>query len=260
MEAESIQTQGRLETYYWWFLGRRKVIEEILETKFSGKKIQILDWGCGAGGNFVLLSRFGSVLGVDTSDEALRLSKEKGIINLVKAGNLEEFQDSPSLPPPLADQREGRGELSKFDLVSAFDVLEHVPDDEAFLRGFHQLLKPGGYVLLTVPAYQFLWSELDDLVGHIRRYTRKGLETKLENAGFETVRSSYFVTILFLPILLYRFLGKLTGRSKNPKFSYVEFPKIINWLFTKLLTMEAKLLKFFSLPFGTSIIVLAKKK
>ena len=243
MEAESLQTHARLEGYYWWFVGRRRVIEKILQKYFFGKYFQILDWGCGTGGNFALLSKFGQVLGVDSSDEALRFSRERGFTNLVKAGTLEEFPD----------QR-------RFDLLTCFDVLEHISDDTGFLRDSRNLLKPGGHILITVPAYQFLWSELDMVASHVRRYTKPELIRKLQTVGFVSIKASYFISILFLPIITYRFLGKLTGRAKTPRFSYIEFPKPINWLYTKLVELEAWALGFFDLPFGTSIILLARKK
>lgn len=257
MEADSIQTHAHLETYYWWWVGRRRIIEKILQKYFKKKSLQILDWGCGTGGNFPMLEKFGTVLGVDSSEEALKFCREKGITNLVKAGNLEEFASVPSpLISPIYIGEKERG----FDLVSAFDVLEHIEDDLAFLRGLHQFLAQDGFVMLTVPSYKFLWSELDDRVGHVRRYTRRELCTKLQQTGFVSIKASYFVASMFLPITAYRFLGKLTGRAKVPKFSYVEFPKPINWLLTKILFLEGALLPFLNFSFGTSIIVLAKRK
>lgn len=246
MEADSIQTQAYLEKSYWWFLGRRRIIETVLHKFFSKKGLQILDWGCGAGGNHGLLESYGVVTGVDSSDEALKFCREKGITNLVKAGTVDEFVSSTP--------------ASSFDLVTAFDVLEHIPQDREYLKDLHKVLKPGGYVLITVPAFQFLWSELDDRVGHQRRYTRAGLSDKLEDAGFTPVKASYFISSMFLPILVYRFLGKITGRSRTPKFTYVEFPRPINWLLTELIYFESALLQKINLPFGSSFIILARRK
>src|SRR3989344_6614633 len=91
MEADSIQTQAYLETGYWWFVGRRRVIEKVLGKFFSKKNLRILDWGCGTGGNFPVLEKFGSVLGVDSSGEALKLCRQKGIESVVKAASFSEF-------------------------------------------------------------------------------------------------------------------------------------------------------------------------
>ena len=156
MEAQSIKEYEQLEKYYWWFVGRRRIIERVLEKHFSSRKLNILDWGCGPGGNFKFLSKHGDVVSVDASDEAITACKEKGIDNVVKANELNEFNPD-----------------TRFDLVTNFDVLEHISEDEQFLRDVKKLLKPDGHILLTVPAYQFLWSELDRVLGHKRRYTRK---------------------------------------------------------------------------------------
>lgn len=246
MEADSIRTHAYLEIFYWWWVGRRRIIAKILGKYLRDRGLQILDWGCGTGGNFPVLAKFGQVLGVDSSDEALKFCREKGIANLQKAGNLSEFlQQVPN---------------AQFHLVCAFDVLEHIPNDFEFLEGLCTLLRSGGYVMVTVPAYQFLWSELDDQVGHVRRYTKKELIEKLKKAGFEIVKASYFVLFMFVPIVIFRLMGKMTGRAKKPQFTFVEFPKPINWLLTKTLDLEAAVLPRVNFPFGTSIIALARKK
>lgn len=242
MDSQAIKIYGDLERYYWWFLGRRRVIEKILSYFFKDAHLQIFDWGCGPGGNFLFLQKFGEVLGADASDEALESCRRQGITNIVKAVRLEEFSDS-----------------KKFDLITNFDVLEHLQDDEAFLREARRLLLPGGFILVTVPAYKFLWSELDDAVGHVRRYGRTELKEKFRRQGYEVLKVSYFMTFLSLPMIVYRLFGRLTGRTKKPKFSYVKFPRPINWLFTQVVYFEARLLKYINFPFGTSIILLAKK-
>lgn len=221
----------------------------MLRRYFGAKNLEIIDWGCGPGGNFPVLSKFGKVLGVDVSDEALKLCQEKGFTNIAKAGTLAEFTSLPLNP--------GNG---KFDLLTAFDVLEHIPDDHAFLQDVKTLLKPNGYILLTVPAYQFLWSELDIVLKHYRRYTASQLQSKLERAGYEVKKISYFMSFLAPLIIIYRTCRKFMGLEKAPMFSYIEFPRFINNLFINFNHLEAILMKFFKLPFGISIIVLVKKR
>lgn len=249
MEVDSIQTHARLETYYWWFVGRRKILEKMLQKYFGGKNLEILDWGCGPGGNFPVLSKFGRVTGVDLSDEALRLCREKGFNNVAKAGTLEEFSVLPV--------NQGNG---KYDLITAFDVLEHIGDDVKFLKDVKNLLKPGGHILMTVPAYQFLWSELDIVLKHYRRYRAGEVSSKLEGAGYEVKKISYFMSFLAPLIFVYRTGRKIFGLEDQPKFTYIEFPRFINNLFIKLNYLEAVLMNFVRLPFGISIIVLAKKR
>lgn len=244
MEAQSIKEYERLEKYYWWFVGRRQIIERILKKYFSGLNLKILDWGCGPGGNFEFLNKYGDVTGVDSSDEAIAACKQKGINNVVKAGNLNEFNSD-----------------TKFDLVANFDVLEHISEDEEFLRGLHKFISPNGYVLFAVPAYQFLWSSLDEVLGHKRRYTRKAIRQKLNRCGYQVVMASYFIFFLspaFIAFRLFQNLKKTKTTSLGE--SVVKFPKAINWIFTRLLYLEAFILPRVSLPFGTSIIILAKKR
>lgn len=248
MEVVALQEYARLERYYWWWIGRRSIIRAMLARHAgSQKQLRILDWGCGPGGNFPALTEFGTVLGVDASPEALRFCRDRGY------GNVEQFNtvaDFSAVHPGVM-----------FDVVTALDVTEHIRDDVGFLRDLGTLLKPGGTLVITVPAYQFLWSEVDDMVSHVRRYTRIRIAAAVRSAGFDVRCASYFVATMSPAIIVYRFLGKLTGRSKTPKISYVEFPKPINWLLTKTIEWEARLLKKtgVSLPFGTSIVVAAKK-
>lgn len=243
MEAQSIHEYERLEKYYWWFVGRRLIIDAVLRKYFGGKKLRILDWGCGPGGNFNMLRNYGEVLGVDASDEALSECREKGITTVTKARELNEFK---------AD--------TKFDLVTNFDVLEHISEDEQYLRGLHALLTPGGYAMVTVPAYQFLWSGLDEVVGHKRRYTRREICQKFNRAGYTVVRASYFIFFLSPAFIVFRMFQKLKKENtRTLKESVVELPRWLNWLFVQIVSIESMIIPRLSLPFGTSIIVLAKK-
>lgn len=243
MDADSIQDYAKLENSYWWFVGRRKVIANVLKKYFSDRQqLRILDWGCGPGGNFSMLSEYGQVLGVDASDEALKVCRAKGITNLIKAGTLQEFHTT-----------------EKFDLVTNFDVLEHIHEDEEFLKALQGLLKPDGYILVTVPAYQFLWSELDKTLGHVRRYTRGELCLKFERSGYEVIKASYFIFFLGVPFIVFRFLQKFR-QAKSLNSLAVDFPFWVNKIFTWLIYFEAVLMRYINLPFGTSIMVLARKQ
>ena len=243
MEAQSIREYEQLEKYYWWFVGRRHVIEKVLKRYFLGRQLRILDWGCGPGGNFQFLEKYGQVLGVDASDEAIRACGEKGIQQVIKAGDLSEFKSD-----------------IKFDLITNFDVLEHIQEDDKFLLDLQKFLIPGGYVLVTVPAYQFLWSGLDELLGHKRRYTKKEICQKFRRSGYEVFMASYFFFFLSPAFILYRMIQKIKkSNTTSLNQSVSKLPKIVNWLFTKILFLEALIVPYLNLPFGTSIIILAKK-
>lgn len=241
MEAASIKEYEQLEQNYWWFLGRRKIILSVLQKYAGGGQKQILDWGCGPGANFPLLEKFGTVLGVDSSEEAIAACHRKGISSVVLASH----------PSQLYNRQ--------FDFVTAFDVLEHIPNDAGFLREIKSLIKPGGRLLVTVPAYQFLWSAFDVAVQHQRRYTKSKLDTLLKANGFEPIFSSYFNFFLTPAFIGYRGIKKLLGdKPSTLNSSAPRFPASVNTLLAKILGFEAQLVPPLSLPFGTSIIILAK--
>ena len=243
MIDSAIKTYSDLEDTYWWFIGRRFVIEQFLRTYIKSSDLEILDWGCGPGGNFPLLKKFGSVLGIDASAKALELCRQKNITTVIKADTLDDFKSD-----------------RQFNLVTCFDVFEHIEDDASYLKKLSRVIKADGHVLVTVPAYQFLWSELDVYLGHKRRYNRKQIEGLFAQNGYEVIRSSYFISFLAIPIIVFRFLGWITGRAKKPQFTFVQFPNWLNKFFTSLILFESKLIKYICLPFGTSIIILARKK
>ena len=241
MDPNAIQTYADLEDTYWWYLGRREVIRNLIYSRLSGP-LRILDWGCGPGGNYQMLLRFGSVTSVDASDLSLELCRKRGIRDLIKASKLQEL--------PVG---------ALFDLVTTFDVIEHIEDDSGFLQELRAVLKDNGHVLVTAPAYQFLWSDLDRLLGHVRRYNKRDLVHCFETAGYTVIASSYFNSFLAAPFMAVRWMQMLSGRASTLKEYAVKLPVWLNYLFLLLLKTEALLVPLVPLPFGTSIIVLAKK-
>lgn len=244
MEAEAYDKTDALENRYWWYLGRRYVFDKILGRYFAaGQDKKIADIGCGTGGNLKVLQKYGDALGLDIEPRALEYCRSKGLSNVaLMKGRHETGLESESL-----------------DLVTMLDVLEHFEDDAKALGEVNRVLRPGGFALINVPAFGFLWSELDVELHHFRRYTRAELNKKLEKAGFEIIKSSYIFFFVFPLIFVYRTVGKFQEKRFHPQFSYVEFPKIINAFFVALSKIEAVLLKFISFPFGSSALVLAKK-
>ena len=202
-------------------VGRRNIIARVLNKYFSGKQLRILDWGCGPGGNFKLLERYGQVLGVDASDESVSACRRKGITAVLKAEDLSGFRPNTT-----------------YDLITNFDVLEHISDDVGFLRGVRELLTNGGYMMVTVPAYQFLWGQLDEVVGHKRRYTKKEIVRKFNQCGFSVVKASYF-NFFISPALLRTECSRLKRNTRSSlSGSVVEFPALVNWLFTKIVFLK----------------------
>ena len=242
MNEEEYEKLYKFEHFYWWHVGRRYVLSSFLKRFLKNRENQILEIGCGTGGNLEILSKWGKVTGLDISERALDFCRKRGFNNLL-LGRVEEM-NFPN---------------GSFDLVIALDVLEHLKEDKRVIRESWRVLKEGGCFLATVPAYQFLWSEHDEALEHYRRYSLLDFSNKLRQAGFNIVKMSYLVSFVFPAVLGYRILRKILFPKSKKNIAYVFLPKPINFFFTILLKLESFLLKYFNLPFGTSIICIAQK-
>jgi SAM-dependent methyltransferase len=242
MKAEVTEAEEKLEGTYWWFVGRRAILERVLRRLGKHSRVAV-DAGCGSGRNMQLLSRYTDcVMGFDRSPAALRLAASHGFPIACADG----------AAIPLAD--------SSADLVSALDVLEHLDDEMVALGEFHRILRPEGFLVVTVPAYRFLWSEHDEALMHRRRYVASELHIKLTCSGFRVLKRSYAVFFAFFPILFYRlFRGLFPKDPLAPRASYVRLPGFLNNLLIVLLRIEAWMIGAIALPWGSSIIVLAQK-
>lgn len=243
MDDKEYDTLYKFEQFYWWHVGRRDIFRLLLANVLKTKKSRILEVGCGTGGNVEVLRRFGDVTGLDASEQALAFCKDRGFENVVLGRA--EHTNLPS---------------ESFDVVAAFDVLEHIEDNESVLREAFRLLKHGGYFLATVPAYQFLWSEHDEALGHMRRYMASDFSKKVESAGFRIIKSSYAISFAFPLVLIYRLFRRIFFPSSKKNTAYVFLPKPINSFFSALLRVEAWLLQYMNFPFGTSVVCLAQKR
>ncbi len=235
----------RRERNYWWHVGRLRIIEKECrrQTKSKRAPLKILNIGCGTGGTIRMLEQFGTVYNVDVSDEALRLMKKNGFKNLYKV-------DGIDLP----------FEKNSFDLVAAFDVLEHIEDDQAALKEWYRVLKRGGKVMITVPAYSWLWSGHDVSLHHFRRYTTGRLREKLKNAKFSINKATYAIAFSLPLVAGFRLLHKMRGAAMDSETSYVDLRAPVNTLFTKMLFAEASLHGITRLPAGTSVMTVGEKK
>ena len=232
----------RLESSYWWYVARRSLAVELLNAEIQGRgSVRILDVGCGTGANATAFARLAPTVGIDSSMDALHFCQSRGI----KAAVLSAVEELPFAP-------------GAFDIVTALDILEHTDDDLRALREIHRVTKDGGLVLITVPAYGFLWSEHDEALKHRRRYTAHELRNKLAVTGFDLVRTSYFISALFFPILALRIWQGLRKDSTQPKTSVQVLPGWINQSLVGLLTLERKLFQRINLPFGVSIVTIAR--
>lgn len=227
------------EEKHWWHISKRNVVARMLDAFLRNEKPQILDIGCGAGKTMDMLSRFGTIWGLDKSKTALSFCKRRGGFKHLILGEAADtrFQDN------------------FFDVITMLDVLEHT-EENATLREIKRILKPGGIMIITVPAYQWLWSAWDKILKHKKRYTERDLKAVVEKYGFTVMRSSYMYSFLVLPIFIFR---KLKSHKKSYESDFLTNPPPVNFLFAILSNIERYFVVRGWIPFGTSLIFVCKK-
>lgn len=244
MRPEEYERMYSLENTYWWFQGRKRIVFELLQrhTPLSDGKLTVLDAGCGTGLVLEALRSYTRPVGIDFSMLAMAYCARRGIRRLACA-RVEAL--------PFGDEA--------FDLLLALDLFEHIDDDAALLRELWRVCRPGGYLLITVPAYRFLWSEHDEALYHKRRYTRTSLRNLLRTADFEIVRLTHAITFMLVPIVLFRLAQKALKPRGRPKTHLIRLPRALNKMLIELLKAEARLLRRVNFPCGVSLIALVKK-
>ncbi len=233
--------ENTVESFHWWFVVRRKLLQSILSSIHVPADCLTLDIGCGAGSNLKLLLSAGvKAIGLDRSIYVLSLLSKKLPVLLLN-GDLNKL--------PVRSNSIG--------LIIAMDILEHLDNDANGITEFYRTLNNGGMLIVTVPAFEFLRGIQDIATGHKRRYLRREITNKLREGGFEILKASYFNFFLFFPILLgrriIRFLG-LRVESENK----INSP-LVNFFLRTIFSIEPYILKYFSFPFGVSIFCIAKK-
>jgi SAM-dependent methyltransferase len=242
MRKITYEIEWNLERFHWWFVGRRKLFKSLFSLLDLPDTLRVIDIGCGVGSNLRLLqSMFSNLVGMDSEMYPLvHMRKSLSRVALVNG-------DLMRLP----------FKSDSVDLVLASDVLEHLDEDTIGIREIYRSLKREGKVLFTVPAFRSL-AGVQDIVGmHKRRYSKRELVTKIEGEGFKILRSSYFNSFLFFPILIGRRILHLLGlriESENE----INLP-LINFFLKTVFCLEPHYLKYFSFPFGVSIYCIAKK-
>lgn len=244
MQQHTYAIMDEVEGSHWWFVGRRAILESFLngivqKLRTPHSALRILDIGCGTGANLEMLERFGEAEGVDVSDDALEFCRQKGLT--AQKGLAEKL--------PFADET--------FDLTTALDVVEHLDEDVAGLKEMYRVTKRGGYSLIFVPAFMWLWGVQDDVSNHRIRYTKKQIVERLEKAGYTIERATYANWTFFAPILAGRTLMKITGIKPESENNITV--SALNGVFGKLFGVERFWLRNFDFPFGVSIVVVAKK-
>jgi SAM-dependent methyltransferase len=245
MEQTANRQFVELERTHFWFVGRRTLFFPLIADQFPGRHdLRVLDVGCGAGGMLEELGRFGEVYGIDTSPELVEFCHERGFAN-VRVGSAHRLPvDSGSV-----------------DLLTMFDTIEHIRDDVGALVEARRALDRDGRLFISTPAYQFLYANNDRVAHHERRYTVRELAEKLRSAGLAPVRLTYFNALLFPAILPAVLLKKLQERFVAPgdrtNLSH-ELPARLNDALARVMSSELPLLRRRDLPFGHSIIAIAR--
>ncbi|MCM0588930.1 MAG: class I SAM-dependent methyltransferase [Gloeotrichia echinulata DVL01] len=240
MESQMYQEMMEVEDKHWWFVARRSIIEQVIRKLNLPADAEIFEAGCGTGGNLAMLSHHGRVYGMELDETARTFASD------LKIGEIE-----PGFLPdniPFPDKN--------FDLILLLDVLEHLEQDTASLEALSAKLKPSGWLLITVPAYPWLWSRHDDLLHHKRRYLLNNLRQIVGNAGYNINFASYFNFVLFPLIAMVLLLQKVF--NKGGKEQNIP-PKLINQILTFLFGSERYLIGRLSLPFGVSLLLLAQR-
>jgi ubiquinone/menaquinone biosynthesis C-methylase UbiE len=249
MNRKEYELMYRFEEQNWWFVIKRKVLETVLNS-FEGpgegtdRSPRILDVGCGTGIIPLLLQRYGSVWGLDISQEALQFCKKRKLTQFVC--------QSDGLTIPFQG--------NTFDIITAIDVIEHVERDEVMLKECYRVLRVGGRLYITTSAYPFLWSEHDEAVGHKRRYTFQELKNKVQKAGFKVKKLTHYHALIFFPVLVLWGLKKMLGLQNLFKTTHIEISPFFNKICTQVLKIEPLVLKNVNIPFGISLLCVGEKE
>jgi SAM-dependent methyltransferase len=243
-----------VETNHWWFAGKRMLFKRLLARRLNASAVRILDIGCGTGAVAVDFGARGWLCACDRSTDALAFARSRGVVNVVAS-------DAASLP--FAD--------GSFDLVLAFDVIEHVEDDRAMLRELRRVLRPGGAIAIHVPAWPSLWSRHDEILEHKRRYTRRSLSALLAAGDMRVEYMGWASATIFLPALLMRTIDGIRSRPSAGRAPAAHadgaqetaelypLPAPLNGAMRGVYRIEAAVAASVGLPFGLSLAAIAAR-
>lgn len=245
MKQEMYAHIYQLEQTHWWYVARRKIIFEWVLTVLKDRRApQVLDVGCGTGLNIVHLHKNGyrKTIGLDVSAKALSFCQSRGLTRLVRgdAGKI-----------PLQD--------GAFDVVMGLDLLEHLDDDRQALAELARVLAPGGALITFAPAFDFLWGLQDEVSHHRRRYRAKNFRRMVQDCGLSIEKLTYVNFFLFPLIWAGRLALRLSGYRIRGVSENDLHPRWSNGLLEAIFSTERTLLKHVDLPFGVSVLCVARK-
>jgi SAM-dependent methyltransferase len=244
MDRDYEQQTFQAEDRHWWYRGRRTVLDRVIDGLelgaggVGGPPLKILDAGCGSGRNMIELAQLGQVTGVELSGPSVAKARERGCGEVIEGSVLE---------MPFAD--------ASFDLAVSLDVIEHLEDDLGALRELRRAVAPGGALLLTVPAYQWLWSGHDEINHHHRRYTRRSLRSVAEQAGWREDRTTYFNSLLLPVAIMLRVLDRFNRKTTESSLDLWVPPEPVNRVLELPLTLESQIIaRGGRIPAGLSLL------
>lgn len=240
MEKYLYEDLYTLEEKHWWHISKRNMVSSLISKYITNKNPQILDIGCGTGKNVEMLSRIGTAWGLDNSVDAIEFCRKRGLKNI-----------------KLGQSSKTGFENSSFDAVTLLDVLEHV-DEDPTLKEIRRILRDNQFLIITVPAFSWLWSKWDQVLHHKRRYTKQSLRKVLERNNFKIEKISYMYSFLVLPALLIRFIKSLFFKDYYPSDFKLSSPSVNN-LLIRISNIERFFIENANIPFGTSLVCIAKK-
>ncbi|HWT12184.1 MAG TPA: class I SAM-dependent methyltransferase [Allosphingosinicella sp.] len=238
MERAVFDRMAEQDQVHWWYVARRRILRDLIARAVDlPADARILEIGCGTGHNFEMLQGFGRLDAIEVDGEARALASRR-LGHAVSAAPLPELTGIPD---------------RAYHLIALLDVLEHVDDDRAALASIAGKLAPGGRILVTVPAFAWMWSAHDVAHHHKRRYSRRGLRRVVEAAGLKAERIGYFNSLLFPLAAAARLAGKVLGKTESDDKLP---PAPVNALFRTLFGLERHLVGRVPLPAGVSLFAL----
>lgn len=242
MQTEEYGKLFEHEDQYWWFVARRRLALSLVQRhlRHGSAQVTVADVGCGTGAVLAELGPAEHAIGLDASPLALQFCRKRGLAALA-------LGDAEALPL--------RSE--SVDVVIALDIVEHVEHDDIALSEFFRSLRPAGLLVMSVPAFRWLWGPHDVALMHFRRYKRSELQSRLRKAGFIVERISYSVFLLFPAVIVIRLMDKF--RRGPAKVSLPVLPKWLNRLLIRVQHWESLVALRMTLPWGSSVVAVARK-
>ena len=242
MERVVYQQMAELDDRHWWYRARRRILAELIRRAGQlPRQAQILEIGCGTGHNLAMLGQFGHVDALELDDEMRALS-EKRLGRKIMCSPLPELAEVPD---------------RHYDLIGAFDVIEHIDDDAAAVAAIATKLKPGGRFMMAVPAHQWMWTAHDVANHHKRRYSKRALKALIENSPMRLEQVGYFNSLLFPLAVAERAVSKLRGKDNGD----VKLPPApLNAALETVFAAERYLVGRLPLPPGLSLFAVASAR